>query len=131
MPQKGQSPISRFALSQFRRTFDDLISVQAFITPFNRSLLENIFEMIMWFDRTKDDYEIFEGMARVAYQKVASCLLTWLSTRKVRAQRKMERLKRMRSYFVLIRTSQGAIGDTGSMILVLMGNGYTAQVQAI
>jgi len=67
MPQKGQSPIARLALSQFRRTFDDLLSVQAFITPFSRSLLENIYEMIMWFGRTKHDYENFERTARVAY----------------------------------------------------------------
>lgn len=39
MPQKGQSPIARLALSQFRRTFDDLLNVQAFITPFSHSLL--------------------------------------------------------------------------------------------
>jgi hypothetical protein len=67
MPQKGQSPIARLALSQFHRTFDDLLSVQAFITPFSHSLLENIFEMVMWFGRTKDDYEDFERTARVAY----------------------------------------------------------------
>jgi len=60
MPQKGQSPIARLALSQFHRTFDDLLSVQAFVTPFSRSLLENIFEMIMWFGRTKHDYENIE-----------------------------------------------------------------------
>jgi hypothetical protein len=65
--QKERSPIARFALPQFQRTFDDLISLQAFITPFSRSLLENIFEMIMWFGRTKDDYENFERTARVAY----------------------------------------------------------------
>jgi len=67
MPQKGQSPIARLALAGFHRTFDDLLSVQAFMTPFSRSLLENIFEMIMWFGRTKDDYENFERTARVAY----------------------------------------------------------------
>jgi len=67
MPQKGLSPIARLALSQFHSTFDDLLSVQAFITPFSRSLLENTFEMIMWFDRTKYDYENFERTARVAY----------------------------------------------------------------
>ena len=67
MPQKEQSPIARLALSQFHRTFDDLLSVQAFITSFSRSLLENIFEMIMWFGRTKHDYENFERTARVAY----------------------------------------------------------------
>lgn len=67
MPQKGQSPIARLALSAFRRTFDDLLSVQSFMTPFSRSLLENIFEMIMWFGRTKDDYDNFERTARVAY----------------------------------------------------------------
>ena len=67
MPQKGQSPIARLALARFHRTFDDLLSVQAFMTPFSRSLLENIFEMIMWFGRTKDDYENFERTARVAY----------------------------------------------------------------
>ncbi len=67
MPQKGQSPIARLALSQFHRTFDDLLSVQAFMTPFSRSLLENVFEMIMWFGRTKHDYKNFERTARVAY----------------------------------------------------------------
>ncbi|MBM3119978.1 MAG: hypothetical protein FJ006_10630 [Chloroflexi bacterium] len=67
MPQKGHSPIARLALAAFRRTFDDLLSVQSFVTPFSRSLLENIFEMIMWFGRTKDDYDNFERTARVAY----------------------------------------------------------------
>lgn len=67
MPQEGQSPIARLALSQFHRSFDDLLSVQAFMTPFSRSLLENVFEMIMWFGRTKHDYENFERTARVAY----------------------------------------------------------------
>lgn len=67
MPQKGQSPIARLALSQFHRSFHDLIHIQAFMPPFSRSLLENIFEMIMWFGRTKDDYENFEWTARVAY----------------------------------------------------------------
>lgn len=67
MPQKEQSPIARLALSQFHRSFDDLLSVQALITPFSRSLLEAIFEMIMWFGRTKHDYENFERSARVAY----------------------------------------------------------------
>jgi len=67
MPQKGQPPIARLALASFRRTFDDLLSVQSFVTPFSRSLVENIFQMIMWFGRTKDDYDNFERTARVAY----------------------------------------------------------------
>ncbi len=67
MPQKGQSPIARLALSAFHRTFDDLLNVQSYMTPFNRSLLENIFEMIMWFGRTRGDYDNFERTARVAY----------------------------------------------------------------
>jgi len=67
MPQKGQSPIARLALSAFHRTFDDLLNVQSFMTPFSRSLIENIFEMIMWFGRTKGDYDNFERTARVTY----------------------------------------------------------------
>ena len=74
MPQKGQSPIARLALSAFHRTFDDLLNVQSFMTSFSRSLLENIFEMIMLFGRTKDDYDNFERTARVAYMQLAlSC----------------------------------------------------------
>jgi len=67
MPQKEQSPIAKFALPQFHRTFDDLLSVQALITPFSRSPIEYIYEMIMWFGRTKHDYENFERTARVTY----------------------------------------------------------------
>jgi len=54
-------------LPQFHDSFDDLLGVQAFITPFSRLLLETIFERIMWFGRTKHDYNVFERTARVAY----------------------------------------------------------------
>ena len=67
MPQTRRSPITKFALPQFHKSFDDLLSVQAFITPFSRLLLETIYERIMWFGRTKHDYNVFERTARVAY----------------------------------------------------------------
>jgi hypothetical protein len=72
MPQTRRSPITRFALPQFHDSFDDLLSVQAFITPFSRLLLETIFERIMWFGRTKHDYNVFERTARVAYHFLES-----------------------------------------------------------
>ena len=70
MPQKKLSPITKFALPKFHNDFGDLLSIQAFITPFSRLLLETIFERIMWFDRTRHDYDIFERTARVAYHSL-------------------------------------------------------------
>ena len=67
MPQTRRSPITRFALPKFHESFHGLLSVQAFITPFSRLLLETIYERIMWFGRTKHDYNVFEKTARVAY----------------------------------------------------------------
>lgn len=67
MSQKERSPIARLALSQFHHGFADLLSIRASITPFDRSLLEGIFENIMWFGRKKHDYENFERTARSAY----------------------------------------------------------------
>jgi hypothetical protein len=68
MPQKERSPLSRLALPQFHHSFKDLIGIQAYMTPFSRSLLEYTFEMIMWFGRPKDEYDNFERTARAAYR---------------------------------------------------------------
>lgn len=67
MSQKGHSPIAKFAMTRFRRSFGDLLSVQALITPFTTSLIEGTFENIMWFGRTEHDYKNFERTARSAY----------------------------------------------------------------
>ena len=67
MPQNRHSPIAELAMSRFRRSFGDLLSVQALITPFTTSLIKGTFENIMWFGRTKHDYENFERTARSAY----------------------------------------------------------------
>jgi hypothetical protein len=67
MPQTRRSPITKLALPQFYGSFGDLLSIQAFLTPFSRLLLETIFERVMWFGRTRHDYKIFEMTARVAY----------------------------------------------------------------
>jgi hypothetical protein len=54
-------------MPQFHRTFSDLLSTRALITPSATSLLEGIFENIMWFGRKKQDYDSFERTARSAY----------------------------------------------------------------
>ncbi len=67
MPQMEQTHIARLALPEFNRTFHDLLGFRAFVTPFSRSILEDIFETILWFGRTRDDFEEFERTARVTY----------------------------------------------------------------
>jgi hypothetical protein len=54
-------------MTRFRQSFGDLLSVQALITPFTEYLIKGTFENIMWFGRTKHDYENFERTARSAY----------------------------------------------------------------
>ncbi len=66
MPRKERSPIARIALSQFRRSFDDLLRPQAYLNSFSQYLIEIVVEIVMWFGRPKDDYENFERTARVA-----------------------------------------------------------------
>jgi len=67
MTQKGRSPLSKLALSQFNHSFGDLLSIRAVMSFFDRTLLEAIFEMIMWFGRPASDYVNFERSARAAY----------------------------------------------------------------
>lgn len=67
MQQPQHSPIVMLALPQFKHTFGDLLSIRSLITDFSRSLIEGIFENIMWFGRTSNDYRNFERTARAAY----------------------------------------------------------------
>lgn len=67
MPQPKHSPIVMLALPQFQHSFGDLLSIQSLITDFSRSLIDGIFENIMWFGRTGNDYRNFERTARAAY----------------------------------------------------------------
>lgn len=67
MSQSRRSPISKLALNYFHHSFGDLLSIRALITEFDHSLLEGIFERILWFGRTKHDYDNFERTARAAH----------------------------------------------------------------
>ena len=67
MQQPKHSPIVMLALPQFHHSFGDLLSIRSLITDFSRSLIEGTFENIMWFGRTKNDYQNFERTARTAY----------------------------------------------------------------
>jgi hypothetical protein len=67
MESNIRSPLVKLALPQFKRTFSDLFSIRATILPFDRVLIEAIFEQIMWFGREKRDYNDFEKTARTSY----------------------------------------------------------------
>ena len=67
MPQPEHSPIAMLAMPQFQHSFGDLLNIRSSITDFNRSLIEGIFERIMWFGRTGNEYRNFERTARAAY----------------------------------------------------------------
>ena len=67
MPRPHHSPIAMLAFPQFQREFGDLLNSNALITDFTRSLIDGIFENIMWFDRTNQDYKQFVRTARAAY----------------------------------------------------------------
>lgn len=67
MSQKEHSPLVKLAFNYFHHSFGDLLSIRALITEFDRSLIEGIFERILWFGRTKHDYDNFERTARAAY----------------------------------------------------------------
>ncbi len=67
MTQNRHPPTVELAMTRFRQSFGDLLSVQALITPFAEYLIKGTFENIMWFGRTKQDYENFERTARAAY----------------------------------------------------------------
>lgn len=67
MTQNRHPPTVELAMTRFRQSFGDLLSVQALITPFTEYLIKGTFENIMWFGRTKHDYENFERTARSAY----------------------------------------------------------------
>ena len=55
MPRPQHSPIALLAFPQFQRSFADLLSSSALMTDFTRSLIDGIFENIMWFGRTGKD----------------------------------------------------------------------------
>ncbi len=67
MPKPRHSPIAMLAFPQFQHDFGDLLNSNALITDFTRSLIDGIFENIMWFDRTNTDHKQFERTARAAY----------------------------------------------------------------
>lgn len=67
MPRPQRSPIALLAFTRFQRSFGDLLNSNALITDFSRSLIDGIFENIMWFGRTDKDYKHFERTARAAY----------------------------------------------------------------
>ena len=62
-----RSPLVKFALPRFEQSFSDLLSVRRQIDLFDQALIEDVFEQIMWFERTERDYEEFERTARAAY----------------------------------------------------------------
>ena len=67
MSKHRRSPLIKLALPRFRRSFGDLLDNQSLITLYERSLLEAIFEQIMWFGRNRDEYTNFERTSRAAY----------------------------------------------------------------
>jgi hypothetical protein len=67
MPMNRRPPIAAIAMSEFQRSFPDLISVVAQVIPFDKTLIEEIYERVLWFGRTEEDYKSFEKTARVAY----------------------------------------------------------------
>jgi len=67
MRHSQRSPLSHLALSQFGKSFGDLIKAKTTITLWDDVILKTIFEAIMWFGRTKQDYVNFERSARAAY----------------------------------------------------------------
>ena len=67
MSEHKRSPIIKLALPQFRRRFGDLLHSQSSITIFERSLLQAIYEQIMWFGRNQNTYIDFERTARTGY----------------------------------------------------------------
>jgi len=67
MPRIRHSPLVEIAPLRFRSSFGDLISVNAISTHFDQTLLNYIFEKVMWFGRPEADYTDFERSARAAY----------------------------------------------------------------
>jgi hypothetical protein len=67
MPSIKHSPLVEIAPLRFRSSFGDLISVHAVSTHFDQSLLNYIYEKVMWFGRPEADYTDFERSARAAY----------------------------------------------------------------
>ena len=67
MSRPQRSPIVLLAFPQFQRSFGDFLNSNALITDFTRSLIDGIFENIMWFGRTDKDYKHFERTACAAY----------------------------------------------------------------
>jgi hypothetical protein len=68
MREMKHSPLVEIAPLRFRYSFGDLISVNAISTYFDQTLLNYIFEKVMWFGRPESNYTEFEQSARAAYQ---------------------------------------------------------------
>ena len=67
MSQNEHLPLVKLALNYFHHSFGDLLSIRALMTEFDYSLIKGIFERILCFGRTKNDYDNFERTARAAY----------------------------------------------------------------
>ncbi|MDO8578476.1 MAG: hypothetical protein Q7R50_04780 [Dehalococcoidales bacterium] len=67
MSRPHHSPIVLLAFPQFQQEFADLLNRNALVTDFSRSLIESIFENVMWFGRTDKDYREFVRTARASY----------------------------------------------------------------
>ena len=67
MSKDGRFPLIRLALPSFRSSFGDLLNAQSLYSFYTRSILESVYEQIMWFGRTRDDYINFERTTRASY----------------------------------------------------------------